>query len=534
MKRSFFLLPLVIWVGIGFAQQQQQHPPAPDQVYGVLFEDVQRSKIFPDGKTFVDCIPKKDPKQIVADYLALKNNPAVRYSLKLFVENNFTIPSEKNVEVPKNEEIRQHINSLWAILRREPDKQVEGSSLLPLPYPYIVPGGRFREIYYWDSYFTMLGLRESGQEEMIENMVKNFAYLINQYGFIPNGNRTYYLGRSQPPYFALMVELLAEKSGGMTYAVYLDALQKEHDYYMDKSMATKHVVKMPDGSTLNRYIDRMRIPRQESFVQDEEVAQKANSKTPGTIYNHLRSAAESGWDFSSRWFKDGKNLHTIQVANYVPVDLNCLLYQLEVTLAKAYKERGNPTRQRYYEQVAERRKRSILKYCWSTANGYFMDYNFVEKKLSPELTIAGVMPLFFEIATPSQARSVANVVKARFLKPGGAVTTLKNTGEQWDAPNGWAPLQWLTIAGLRNYKFSEPLAETIATRWIKLNVDVYNRTGKLMEKYNVMNTDLEAGGGEYPSQDGFGWTNGVLLKLIAMYGMPKAVPEKEKTSTGSN
>lgn len=513
MKRFFFLLQLVCWVSMSIAQQ----PLPPDKIYGVLFEDVQRSKIFPDGKTFVDCIPKKDPKQIVADYVALKNNPTVRYSLKLFVENNFILPQEQNVEVPKGEDVKKHIESLWQILRREPDKQVEGSSLLALPYPYIVPGGRFREIYYWDSYFTMLGLRESGQEDMIENMVKNFAYLINRFGFIPNGNRSYYLGRSQPPYFALMVELLAEKKGNSTYAIYLDALQKEHDYYMDKSAATKHVVKMPDGSTLNRYYDRMDIPRQEAFLADEEVAARSTQSKPA-IYRHLRSAAESGWDFSSRWFKDGKSITTIQVTSYVPVDLNCLLYKLETVLSKAYRETGNLLRERYYAQLAERRKKSILKYCWSSSTGYFMDYDIATKKVSPQLTIAGAMPLFMEIATPAQAKSCSNVIRTRFLKDGGVLTTLKNTGEQWDAPNGWAPLQWLTIAGLNNYQ--DELAKTIAERWIKLNVNVYDRTGKLMEKYNVVDTKLDAGGGEYPSQDGFGWTNGVLLKLIAMYGLP--------------
>lgn len=514
MKRLLFLFQLVFIVSISIAQQ----PLAPDKIYGVLFEDVQRAKIFPDGKTFVDCVPKKDPKLIVSEYLALKNNPAVRYSLKMFVENNFVLPQEKNTEVPKGEDVKKHIETLWQILRRDPDKPVEGSSLLSLPYPYIVPGGRFREIYYWDSYFTMLGLRESGQEDMIESMINNFAYLIKQHGFIPNGNRTYYLGRSQPPYFALMVELMAEKKGKIVYALYLDALQKEHDYYMDKTANTKHVVKMPDGSTLNRYYDRLDIPRQEAFVQDEEVAAKSTQAKP-TIYRHLRSAAESGWDFSSRWFKDGKNLTTIQVTNYVPVDLNCLLYQLEITLAKAYKERGNLMRHRYYEQIAEKRKKSILKYCWSAGNGYFMDWDITTKKISPQLTIAGTTPLFFEIATPAQAKSVSNVVRSKFLQPGGVVTTLKNTGEQWDAPNGWAPLTWLAVQGLRNYQ--DDLARTISERWIKLNVSVYEKTGKLMEKYNVMDLNLDAGGGEYPSQDGFGWTNGVLLKLIALYGMPK-------------
>lgn len=515
MKRFVLLLQLVLCISIAIAQQ----PLAPDKIYGVLFVDVQRAKIFPDGKTFVDCVPKKDPKQIVSDYIAIKNNPAIRFSLKLFIENNFVLPREQNVEVPKGEDVKKHIESLWAILRRDPDKEIEGSSLLALPYPYIVPGGRFREIYYWDSYFTMLGLRESGQEEMIENMVNNFAYLINKFGFIPNGNRSYYLGRSQPPYFALMVELLAEKKGNAVYALYLDALQTEHNYYMDKTAATKHVVKMPDGSTLNRYWDRLDIPRQESFVQDEEVAAKS-TQSKGAIYRNLRSAAESGWDFSSRWFRDSKNLHTIQVTNFVPVDLNSLLYQLEVTLAKAYKERGNIIRQRYFEQTAEKRKKSILKYCWSSAAGCFVDYDLLTKKPGTQLTIAMAHPLFVEIATPAQAKSVANVIKSKFLQSGGVLTTLKNTGEQWDAPNGWAPLQWIAIQGLRNYQ--NDLAQTIAERWIKLNVNVYQRTGKLMEKYNVSDTKLEAGGGEYPSQDGFGWTNGVLLKLIALYGMPKA------------
>jgi alpha,alpha-trehalase len=515
MRRLFLLLPLVLHLAVAPCQK----PKPPDKIYGVLFEDVQRSKIFPDGKTFVDCIPKKDPQQIVAAYVAIKNNPAVRFSLKLFIENNFIIPQQTNVEVPKGEDVVKHIKTLWKILRREPDSVIKGSSLLPLPYPYIVPGGRFREIYYWDSYFTMLGLLESGEEEMVENMIKNFAYLINEFGHIPNGNRTYYLGRSQPPYFAAMIELLAEKKGNEVYAIYLDALEKEYNYWMDKTDPTRHVVKLPDGSILNRYYDQLDIPRQESFLEDEETAKTAKTDKK-VVYRHLRSAAESGIDFSSRWFKDGKTLATIETTNYIPVDLNCLLYDLEIVLAKANKERGNITRQRYYEQIAERRKKAIIKYCWSPSLGYFVDYNFVTKKQNRVMILNGMAALYFHVATEAQARQVMNVIKTKFLQPGGVVTTVNKTGEQWDSPNGWAPLEWLTIRGLLNYQHDE-LAKQIAERWIKLNVDVYNRTGKMMEKYNVLDTQLEAGGGEYPSQDGFGWSNGVLLKLITLYGMPK-------------
>jgi len=515
MKRLFLLLPLVVHLMVAVCQK----PQPPDKIYGVLFEDVQRSKIFPDGKTFVDCIPMKDPKQIVTQYLAVKNNPAVRFSLKMFVESNFIIPQEKNVEIPKGEDVVKHIKSLWKILRREPDSPVKGSSLLALPYPYIVPGGRFREIYYWDSYFTMLGLMESGEEEMVENMIKNFAYLINEYGHIPNGNRTYYLGRSQPPYFAAMIDLLAEKKGNQIYAIYLDALEKEYNYWMDKTDPTRHVVKLPDGSILNRYYDQLDVPRQESFLEDEETA-KASKRDKKTVYRHLRSAAESGIDFSSRWFQDGKSLTTIETTNYIPVDLNCLLYNLELVLTKANKERGNITRQRYYEQIAERRKKAIIKYCWSPSLGYFVDYNFVTKKQNRVMILNGMAAMFFEVANAAQAKQVSNVIKTKFLQAGGVVTTVNKTGEQWDAPNGWAPLEWLTIRGLLNYQ-SDDLAKQISERWIKLNVDVYNRTGKMMEKYNVMDTHLEAGGGEYSSQDGFGWSNGVLLKLITLYGMPK-------------
>ncbi len=516
MKRLFFLVCLLI----PFIPAISQKAQPPDKIYGVLFEDVQRSKVFSDGKTFVDCIPKKDPKEIVANYLSIKNNPAVKFSLKLFVEANFIIPQEKNVEVPKNEDVVTHIKSLWKILRREADTAVEGSSLLPLPYPYIVPGGRFREIYYWDSYFTMLGLLESGEDVMVENMIKNFAFLINEYGHIPNGNRTYYLSRSQPPYFACMVKLLAEKKGRSVYAIYLDALEKEYGYWMDKTAPTKHVVKMPDGSILNKYWDQSDRPRQESFLEDEQTAKASSSPDKKAIYRHLRSSAESGIDFSSRWFRDGKNLSTIETTNFIPVDLNCLLYNLEMVLSEAQKERGNIVKESYYRQLAERRKKSILKYCWSPAAGFFTDYNLRTKKPSPYLILNGMAPLFFDIATASQAKSVMNVIKTKFLQPGGLNTTIHKTGEQWDAPNGWPPLEWLAIRGLLNYQFDD-LAKEISTRWIKLNVDVYNRTGKLMEKYNVMDLNLDAGGGEYPSQDGFGWTNGVLLKLISMYGLPK-------------
>lgn len=490
---------------------------APEKVYGRLFTDVQMNRIFPDNKTFVDCIPRREPKDIVKDYLSAVNNPAVRFSLHQFVEENFVVPTSPTAgfKTGTNEDITAHINRLWDVLKREPDVPVKGSSLLALPGPYIVPGGRFREIYYWDSYFTMQGLQVSNRYDLIAAMINNFSYLINTYGHIPNGNRTYYLSRSQPPYFSLMLDLLAEKNGRSVYALYRNALQKEYDYYTDKAAPTKHNVTMPDGSVLTRYYDQGDRPRQESFYEDSLLG--VNSANRGLLYRNLRSGAESGWDFSTRWFADGKNLSTIQTTNLVPVDLNCLMYHLELTLSEAYKETGLLMQSSYYAQLAQKRKDAILKYMFNKTESWFYDYNIATRALSTEKTIAGVTPLYFSLVEPAVASAVAAVVQKDFLKSGGVVTTLRNSGQQWDAPNGWAPLQYITIRGLENYQLSE-LAKTIADRWIDLNVKVYKTTGKLMEKYNVEDTGLEAGGGEYPSQDGFGWTNGVLLKLMAMYG----------------
>ena len=213
MKKLPRFLLVTLCIATAFAQE------SPDKIYGPLFENVQMQEIFPDQKTFADCVPIRKPSEIMADYQRLAKEP--NFDLKAFVAANFTRP-------PNPDDITTHIKRLWRVLRREPAKPVEGSSLLALPHPYIVPGGRFDEIYYWDSYFTMLGLRESDEIEMIENMMKNFASLIDRYGFIPNGNRSYYLSRSQPPFFSLMVELLAEAKGNGVYVEYLPALQKEY------------------------------------------------------------------------------------------------------------------------------------------------------------------------------------------------------------------------------------------------------------------------------------------------------------------
>ncbi|PJJ74776.1 alpha,alpha-trehalase [Thermoflavifilum aggregans] len=496
---------------------------SPRALFQDLFVDVQMQQVFPDGKTFVDCIPKYSPDSILKAYHQQKKQPD--FSLQQFVHAYFRLP-ETNTRTYHSDVqagIRRHIEELWNVLSRTPNRQDTSryGSLIPLPYPYIVPGGRFREVYYWDSYFTMLGLKESRDTELIEDMVKNFAYLINRFGFVPNGNRTYYLTRSQPPYFSLMVDLLAGLKGDYIYATYQQPLLREYAYWMKGAdelrpgEAAHHVVMLADSCILNRYWDESNQPREESYRADVIAARQSGE--PDTVfYRNIRAAAESGMDFSSRWFADNRNLGTIITTHLIAVDLNCLLYHLEKTIARSYAVTGNYLQQKQYEHLAELRKEHLLKYCWDAQQQAFTDYDFTQKKYSPRISLASMYPLFFKLADSTQAAAMARLIRSLYLQPGGVVTTLQQTGQQWDAPNGWAPLEYITIQGLRNYHY-DSLARRIALRWIELNRRVFDNTGKLMEKYDVMDIRRKAGGGEYPTQDGFGWTNGVLLKLMNEY-----------------
>lgn len=488
---------------------------------GNLFEDVQLASVFPDNKTFPDCTPKginneESLQEIKIRYEEQKN--LSDFDLRTFVLNNFDLPHdyETTYTSDKNESAKEHIEQLWGVLTREPHN--EKSSLIPLPNPYIVPGGRFGEVYYWDSYFTMLGLQESGKVDMIQAMVDNFSYLIHKIGHIPNANRIYYIGRSQPPFYALMLKLLSEAKGAQIMIDYLPYIEKEYEFWTegkrllkDDNRAVKRVVKMPDGSVLNRYWDNHCTPRPEAYKEDFELAKHVQK--PEELYRHLRAAAESGWDFSSRWFKNPDAFNSIHTTDIIPVDLNCLLVHLEETLAEVYASQKSTVTAKRYKALAKDRRQAIQKYCWNEEKGFYFDFDFVTNTQKEYETLAAVYPLFFSLATHKQAESVAHILEQRFLKTGGVLTTLAFTGQQWDAPNGWAPLQWIAYKGLKNYGFDE-LAQKIRTRWVALNLKVYKEAGKMTEKYNVNDKNLEAGGGEYPNQDGFGWTNGVLLKMM--------------------
>ena len=489
---------------------------APDELFGELFREVQMQQVYPDGKTFVDMIPRQSARAIMETYRTKRSERG--FDLKTFVEAHFDPPAspESGFTSDGSRSITEHINALWPVLtRRAGSDEGSAGSLIVLPQDYVVPGGRFREVYYWDSYFTLLGLAAAGRDSLVRSMVTNFAYLIDELGFIPNGNRTYYLTRSQPPFFGLMVEVLAGIEGDQVYAEFLEQMEAEHAFWMRgegevsaAQPAVNHVVLVGDSTVLNRYYDAGDRPRAESYREDV-LTIRESGRDSQLVARHLRSGAESGWDFSARWFADGQHLSTIVTTDIVPPDLNALLYKLESLLAEHTEL--IPEKEAWQER-ADRRRAAINDYLWNGSTGWYEDRNWTTGAFTGYLTLAGVYPLFVQAAPEDRAATVARHLESDFLAPGGLRTSLQQTGQQWDAPNGWPPLQWMAYAGLRNYGFDD-LATTIRSHWMTNNERVYENVDKLVEKYNVEDITLEAGGGEYPVQDGFGWSNGVYLRL---------------------
>ncbi|UVO50412.1 alpha,alpha-trehalase TreF [Sphingomonas sp. SUN019] len=482
----------------------------PADTYGALFAAVQERRIFPDGKTFVDATPRRPVAAIMRDYAA--GDFATDDALRAFVLVNFDVPSDRAAPADAaRPPLAEHIRVLWPQLTRPPVQPGPGSTALPLPRSFVVPGGRFREIYYWDSYFTMLGLRADGQDALIEGMIDDFVSLVERYGHVPNGARTYYLSRSQPPFLYLMMGL-SRATDPAVKARRLTALRREHAYWTtpERSIIT------PDGAELQHYWDARETPRDESWREDVETA-KASGRPLPEVYRHLRAGAESGWDYSSRWLADGRTLTTIDTTNIVPVDLNSLLWGLERAIADGCRGAGDAACVDRFAALAATRGRAIENWLWDDAGGRYGDWDMKRQKVRPGITAATVYPLFAGLARPDRAARVATTIARDLLAPNGLRTTTVDTGQQWDKPNGWAPLQWVAADGLRRYG-RDDLAQQIASRFVATAEREYRASGKLLEKYDVERSRAGSGG-EYPTQDGFGWTNGVIRAFQERYAI---------------
>lgn len=492
-----------------------QPDSSPADLFGPLLAKVQERAILPDSKTFVDALPKRPVAEIMRDFARL---PAGDEALRAFIAANFDLPAAAEGTRPAVLPLREHIRALWKDLARAP-KQAASGSALAVQHRHVVPGGRFREIYYWDSFFTMLGLVRDGEHELANGIVEAMTDLIEAHGHVPNGTRTYYLGRSQPPLFHMMVELLDDERPDVA-ARRLSAMKREHGWWMEGAAGlapgeqNARAARLADGALLNRYWDPRSTPRDESWRED--VATAAESGRPvEDVYRDLRAGAESGWDFSSRWL-NGDTLSSIRTTAIAPADLNAFLFGLETAIAA----RGG-AEATHYAQLADARRDAMHRHLWNAEDGYFADYDIEKAALRTPLTAAALAPLLVGAATQEQADATARAVEGALLAPGGLHTTLIQTGQQWDRPNGWAPLQWIAVAGLGRYGH-DALAREIARRWVDTVGATFARTGLLFEKYDIECAGV-GGGGEYETQTGFGWTNGVTADFIDSYDLlPRA------------
>jgi alpha,alpha-trehalase len=542
-------LVCLVFILIPVAALAQFSGTSPAQLYGELFRDVQMSQVFANSKQFADSEPKLPPEEIVYKYRLLKDSLLKGVPrrlkkrgipvdvIKQFVADCFETSASINDSLLRGDttaNLEIFLKNLWTPLTCTLSTTKKGSSLVPLPYPYIGTGSYLNEMHYWESYFIMLGLKESGQEQLVEHMVNNFAYLIDACGHIPATNRTYSLSFSEPPFFSLMIDLLADMKGDSVYFKYLPYLEKEYLFWMDgadsikKNSKYKRVVKFDDGTVLNRYGDGLEKPREEFYREDVDFAENINH-SKNDYWLSMRAAFESGWFLSSRWLEDIQKPESVEASNLLPVDLNSLLLHLEVTLRNIYRKKGETQKVLFYAERILNRELKMDFLFWNKELTFYCDYDIGKKQASEKLTLAGVFPLLFKDRyreiDQERVENIVEELKSHLLFEGGARnTTLTAAQPFWDSPYGSAPLQWALITALENYGYHS-LAEKIALDWVNLNLDVYTKIGRLLNHYDVVNTRLEYDFNTQPVND-MPCSNGLFLHLVAKYKMYRAKEKK--------
>ena len=384
---------------------------------------------------------------------------------------------------------RDYIREYWPKLERYNPKDTD--SLIGVPKPYLVPsyaeGHEFdyNELYYWDSYFMIQGLLDEDHKELVMGILEDFISIFKRFHIIPNGSQMYYLSRSQPPFLSSFVFDLYEA------------------YNLDKSwLKEKMAVVKEEYKTVwmgTRKPNARQVYRGLSRYYD---------------FNYLHDIAEteSGWDMTPRF-----NRHAL---NYLPCDLNALLYKYETDFAREARILGNKDEAAEWDKAAEARRNTMNELMWDQGRGLFYDFNYVKERRANVSSLAAYYPMWAGMVDGRQAQELVKALR-RFEQKGGVATTDSlpitqyvpgSMPTQWAYPNGWAPLQYLTVKALQRYGYNED-ARRIAMKWLRNNLNWFNEHGEFLEKYNVVAPEKPPAKGVYPSQTGFGWTNAVFERF---------------------
>nr|ACP28173.1 soluble trehalase [Locusta migratoria manilensis] len=526
------------------------------QIYcqGSLLDTVQKSKIYSDDKTFVDMKQKKSSQEILSDFQTLMdstNGSPSQEQIRNFVSEHFEEgkelvewdPPDWQKSPPRLNSIRDpdlrswahYLNDMWKELARRVSDDVKENpdrySLIAVPNPFIIPGGRFREYYYWDTYWILEGILICDMKDTARGIIDNFAHLVEELGLIPNGGRVYYVERSQPPMFVPMIHsyttYVKPHEAHSIIKQHIDTMDKEFSFWMNNR--TVVVEKNGKSYTFCRYYAPSSGPRPESYTDDIETAEYApTEEARENIFYQIKSGAESGWDFSGRWFiKDGKNtgnLSNIQTQYIIPVDLNAFVYWNAKILCRFHSMLHNQKKAQYYCTKANEWLDAVTEVLWHDDVGMWLDYDILNNVRREYFYPSNVAPLWtgcYKKERISIDKILAYLKENKIDRyPGGIPTSLDFTGERWDYPNAWPPLQGIMIQGLQQTEHPRAMkyAHDLATTWIQSNYKSYKTDGFMYEKYDASAPGRKGGGGEYEVQTGFGWTNGVALQLLMSYG----------------
>ncbi len=388
---------------------------------------------------------------------------------------------------------RAYIKQYWGKLQRYCPNDED--SLIGLPKPYLVPSYEvgtefdYNEMYYWDSYFMVQGIMDEEHKDLVLGMLENIIFLFKRYKIIPNASRTFLMGRSQPPLLTTFIWEAYEK-----YNMSLEWLQgcmtvAQQEYEIVWMGTTK-----PNARKVHRDLSR--------FYDIN--------------YQHNLAEAESGWDMTPRF--------NHKCLNYLPVDLNAMLYKYETDFARYYRLLNDRRQTAYWEVAAAERNKTMNELMWSELRDLYYDYNYEKGKRGNVSSLASYFPMWAGMVDNKRAKELVKSLR-RFENRGGLATTdvqplnqyVRGTiPTQWAYPNGWAPLHLIVVKGLQRYGYHED-ARRIAFKWIRTNLNWFNSHGVFLEKYNVVQPDKPPAKGLYPTQTGFGWTNAVFERFCQEY-----------------
>ncbi|GAV02502.1 Treh [Ramazzottius varieornatus] len=535
--------------------------PCPSQVFcdGPLLQAVQQLHMYRDSKSYVDKpLNNRSEKAVLRNFNQIKE-PVTKETLKMFLDENFLpigseliryrpadwkniaeggLPLHKNISDDSLQGFAEIIHDKWEKLGRTFSLDVaehpHRHSLVYVPHPFIVPGGRFREIYYWDSYWVIQGLLVSGMSGTARGMLLNFVKLINRFGHIPNGNRIYYEKRSQPPLLAMMVDVYRKHPNtppadrDSILKEVLPALKVEHDFWMTRRNVTVKVG--GQEYTMNVYRGGIRKPRPESYREDvEHAARLTGFQSSGDFYANVAAACESGQDFSTRWLESPEaDFNTMRTEQILPVDLNAFLCAMENLMGQFYAASGDMENADLYQTLALARGDAIHAVFWNETRSMWMDYDLRGRRQKEIFYASHIAPIFARCTGNKvnilQTSFMERVMKSDDLKkisafPGGFPQSLQTPRAscQWDYPNAWPPSQMMLIEG---FALNPDLRKAVipwAQKWLSAVYTGYKNTGYFFEKYDALNPGKYGGGGEYIVQEGFGWTNGGMLRLLELY-----------------